>query len=92
MKRHCHEEVNQIEALTIRSVNAKMMSLSAILALLVPVPAVRDASQKLAKRHQKREVIARLRWAPHLLRDIGFDEPLPPPTDPRWVDRSLWER
>lgn len=81
-------QVNRIEALTIRPVNAIMLSLPSFLAFLLPLP----ASRQVSVHRRRRRAVAALHLAPHLLRDAGLDDYESPADDPRWVRRFDLER
>jgi hypothetical protein len=67
-----------------------MITLSALLASVVPVPALRNHPQIVAFR--RRRAVAALRLAPHLLKDVGLDDFATPGDDPRWVRQFELDR
>ena len=67
-----------------------MITLSGSLALLLPIPALRNHPQIVAFR--RRRAVAALRLAPHLLKDVGLDDVATPGDDPRWVRQFELDR
>ncbi len=67
-----------------------MITLSALLASVVPVPPLRNHPQIVAFR--RRRAVAALRLAPHLLKDVGLDDFATPGDDPRWVRQFELDR
>lgn len=70
----------------------QMTSVSGLLALLVPAPALRNAATDALAQHRRRRAVAALRLEPHLLKDVGLDCFASPADDPRWVRRFDLER
>jgi hypothetical protein len=67
-----------------------MITLSGSLALLLPIPALRNHPQIVAFR--RRRAVAALRLTPHLLKDVGLDDLESPADDPRWVRQFELDR
>lgn len=67
-----------------------MITLSALFASVLPVPALRNHPQIIALR--RRRAVVALRLAPHLLKDVGLDDFATPGDDPRWVRQFELDR
>jgi len=69
-----------------------MISISTLAALLVPVPALRNAATEALVQRRRRRAVAALHLEPHLLKDVGLDDYASPADDPRWVRRFDLDR
>ncbi|MHA6298197.1 hypothetical protein [Devosia sp. CAU 1758] len=69
-----------------------MISYSSLFALLLPLPALRDAASKALVQRRRRRAVTALRLPPHLLMDVGLDAYESPADDPRWVRRFDLDR
>ncbi len=69
-----------------------MISLPSLLALLLPIPALRDAATDALVQRRRRRAVTALRLSPHLLTDVGLDAYHSPADDPRWVRRFDLDR
>lgn len=70
----------------------KMISIPSLLALLMPVPALRQSAHDSIRQMRRRRAVAALRLEPHLLRDVGLEDYEHPQDDPRWVRQFDLER
>ncbi|WP_297105650.1 hypothetical protein [uncultured Devosia sp.] len=69
-----------------------MISIPALVALLVPVPALRNAATEALVQRRRRRAVAALHLEPHLLKDVGLEAYESPADDPRWVRRFDLDR
>ena len=69
-----------------------MISIPSLLALLLPVPALRNAATEAHVQRRRRRAVAALHLEPHLLRDVGLDAYVSPADDPRWARRFDLDR
>ncbi|MBJ3785108.1 hypothetical protein [Devosia sediminis] len=65
-----------------------MFTLPSFLALLLPLPALRNEATATRRRRQ----VSALHLSPHLLEDAGLADFHNPSDDPRWVRRFDLER